>query len=421
MSKVKVSDVAYINKSNFDFNNIDFVNYLDTGSITNNIIEQYQYLLIKDKIPSRAKRAVNNGTIVYSSVRPRLCHFGFLQDIPENTVVSTGFITLDAKPNINPYYLYNCLITQEKIEYIAKIADTSVSSYPSINPDDLGNMEIEIVDDYDEQCRIANIMQTIDKKIETNNKINAELESMAKTIYDYWFLQFEFPNEEGKPYKSSGGKMVWNEELKREIPEKWETTKLLNIISIVDNRGKNPPYSENKTNHPIIDVATLRDNGRAINYNECSKYVDEKTYNEWFRAGHPKKGDILFSTVGSLAETKIFYPDDKVKGSIAQNVIGLRTDKNLYSYIYEILVSEKQNIIGYQIGSVQPSLKVGHVLEHKIILPPQYILSKFASIIECINEKVNLCVKENQELASLRDFLLPMLMNGQIGFKDGER
>ena len=84
------------------------------------------------------------------------------------------------------------------------------------------------------------------------------------------------------------------------------------------------------------------------------------------------------------------------------------------------MVSEKQNIIGYQIGSVQPSLKVGHVLEHKIILPPQYILSKFASIIECINEKVNLCVKENQELGSLRDFLLPMLMNGQIGFKDGE-
>ena len=156
---------------------------------------------------------MKNDTIVYSSVRPRLCHFGILKDIPKNTVVSTGFITIDAKEEkIDPYYLYYLLTTNDKIEYISNIADTAVSSYPSINPSDIENMEINIIDDLEQQREIVAILKSIDKKIENNNKINEELESMEKTIYDYWFLQFEFPNEEGKPYKSNGGKMVWNEE-----------------------------------------------------------------------------------------------------------------------------------------------------------------------------------------------------------------
>ena len=222
MSKIRLSDVVDINKSTFKLNTKQqYIYYLDTANITKNTISNIQKLyLMKDDIPSRAKRAVSNDTIVYSSVRPNLCHFGILSNVPSNMVVSTGFITLDVKNNkIDPYYLFYVITTEEKINYITNIANTSVSSYPSITPEILGNMEFEIIDNLNEQKYIGKLLKSIDDKIKLNNKINAELEVMAKTIYDYWFLQFEFPNEEGKPYKSSGGKMVWNEELKREIPE----------------------------------------------------------------------------------------------------------------------------------------------------------------------------------------------------------
>lgn len=94
------------------------------------------------------------------------------------------------------------------------------STIKNLAPSQVANYEFELKDNVD-KYKVSNLLSSIDNKIENNNKINAELESLAKTIYDYWFLQFEFPNEEGKPYKSSGGKMVWNKELKREIPEGW--------------------------------------------------------------------------------------------------------------------------------------------------------------------------------------------------------
>lgn len=300
-------------------------------------------------------------------------------------------------------------------EYIKKQIQNRISGsiQDNINIDYLKGLEFRISP---EQDKITNFLSNIDKKIINNEHIINTLESIAKTIYDYWFLQFDFPDENGKPYKSSGGKMVWNEELKREIPEGWEVKRLSDIIDVIDNRGKNPPFSERPTNYPILDVATLRSDGRCIDYNNCSKFVDSLTYNTWFRAGHPKTGDILFSTVGSLAETKIFIEGD-VYGCIAQNVIGLRPHGSISSYLYQCLHSEKERIVGYKIGSVQPSLKVGHVLEHRINIPDESVLEKYEHIIKKVNKQIHSSIEEKRYLISLRDFLLPLLMNGQVGFK----
>lgn len=278
---------------------------------------------------------------------------------------------------------------------------------------------IAFIPDLYQQKKIAHLLDTINLLIQTNDSAIKQLESMAKTIYDYWFLQFEFPNEDGKLYKSSGGKMVWNEELKREIPEGWSIKKLSDVVEVIDNRGKNPPTASSNTRFPIIDVATLRKRGRCISYIDIKNYVTEDVYQTWFRAGHPQKGDILFSTVGSLAETKLFYPNRCYDGVIAQNIVGFR-NKEIYSYLYQMINSEKKQIIGYKIGSVQPSLKVGHVLEHKFLYPNNNILNKYCDMLEPINGYINKLNQENHELETLRDFLLPMLMNGQVTFKEDE-
>lgn len=423
MSKVLVSDVAVINKENFNITDVDYINYLDTSSITNNKILGFQKLDIEnDKIPSRAKRKVKNDTIVYSSVRPRLCHFGILKDIPKNTVVSTGFITIDAKEEkIDPYYLYYLLTTNDKIEYISNIADTAVSSYPSINPSDIENMEINIIDDLEQQREIVAILKSIDKKIENNNKINEELESMAKTIYDYWFLQFEFPNEEGKPYKSNGGKMVWNEELKREIPEGWEVETLEKNISLVKGISYKSKNIESNEGIPMINLASI-DINRNYKPNELKyfkgNYKEEKEvkFNDMLIActDLTRNADIIGSPVlvDNLYD-KYLYSMDLAKLNVVSNKF------NKY-YLYMTLRTDfyHKYIKGYASGTNVLHLDVNGILWYKVYIPNGYIQNKFGEIIKNIHEKKSQLSKENQELTSLRDFLLPLLMNGQVGFKE---
>lgn len=405
MSKVLVSDVAVINKENFNITDVDYINYLDTSSITNNKILGFQKLDIEnDKIPSRAKRKVKNDTIIYSSVRPRLCHFGILKDIPKNTVVSTGFITIDAKEEkIDPYYLYYLLTTNDKIEYISNIADTAVSSYPSINPSDIENMEIDIIDDLEQQREIVAILKSIDKKIENNNKINAELETMAKTIYDYWFLQFEFPNEEGKPYKSSGGKMVWNEKLKREIPEGWECKKLDEIFDFI--KGKTPDELFYKKADELIEYLTIEAvNSGTIQY--CQKESMITT-----------TGEVLMVMDGA-ASSDVYVGNIGVIGS---TFCKLEIKNNYVDNNFLFLIMKKLEPIFKKVntGSTVPHANKNYINNFKICLPKDDEL-RFElqqNIVSCINKIVK-NKEQNQELTSLRDFLLPLLMNGQVGFKE---
>jgi type I restriction enzyme S subunit len=214
---------------------------LDTANITKNAISSLQELHFqKDKIPSRAKRKVRKNTIIYSTVRPNLEHYGFLENPADNLIVSTGFTTIDVHDkDVDSKFLYY-LITQKNItDYLHGIGTNSTSSYPSIRPEDLGSLKFKVPPSFNEQKKIASVLSALDDKIELNNKINAELEQMAKTLYDYWFVQFDFPDANGNPYKSSGGAMVWSEELKREIPEGWGVKKLSDIESNIVT-GKTP-------------------------------------------------------------------------------------------------------------------------------------------------------------------------------------
>lgn len=129
------------------------------------------------------------------------------------------------KTKYNPKYIYYNLSQQQNTDYLQSIAQTNVSAYPSINDTDLMNLELLIIDDIVKQKQIADTLSSLDNKIELNNKINKELEQVVKDLYNYWFVRFDFPDENNQPYKSSGGKMVYNDVLKREIPVGWEVKK----------------------------------------------------------------------------------------------------------------------------------------------------------------------------------------------------
>lgn len=183
------------------------------------------------------------------------------------------------------------------------------------------------------------------------------------------------------------------------------------LIDIVDNRGKTPPSSNEKNEFPILDVGALNSVGRIIDYKNCTKYVDEQTYSTFFRDGHPHENDILLSTVGSLAQMKFFKGD---KGCIAQNVVAFRTLSISPFYLYEYLKFIKNDLLAYDIGSVQPSIKVTHIIKHLIYIPKHEDLSKFNSCAKAITEQIYNHVCENERLIALRDSLLPKLMSGEI-------
>lgn len=236
------------------------------------------------------------------------------------------------------------------------------------------------------QQKIAKVLSAIDDKIELNNSINKNLEQQAQAVFVNMFSE-HIENLEN------------------------ENTKTLSeLVTNIDNRGKTPPLSVEKTNYPIIDVRALSGDTRIINYNNCTKYVTEDTYNNWFRSGHPQKYDILLSTVGSLAEMKLFLGNI---GCIAQNVVGYRC-KISPLYMYQYLSHIKKDLLAYDIGSVQPSIKVTHIAKHPIYIPQDNELKQFHEIAEAITNEIYLNSLENERLTQLRDTLLPKLMNGEI-------
>ena len=254
----------------------------------------------------------------------------------------------------------------------------------------------------EEQEQLGNLANSIDKKIENNNKINAKLESLAKTIYDYWFLQFEFPNEEGKPYKSSGGKMVWNEELKREIPEGWRKGSLSDICSIT--MGASP-------------------NGESLNENQNGLIFYQGKADFSFRfpsirmfttspIRYAKKNDVLISVRAPVGDLNIANNDCCIGRGLAA------LHSSYPSYLYYKMVSSK-NLFSYynQNGTTFGAVTKENLHNLEIVVPNEKTIMLFEKTISPLDKKISILSQENQELSSLRDFLLPMLMNGQITFR----
>lgn len=272
------------------------------------------------------------------------------------------------------------------------------------------------------QIEISKILDEIDDKIKNNNSIISELESMAKTLYDYWFLQFEFPNEEGKPYKSSGGKMVWNEELKRDIPEGWTYQTFGDILSELES-GDRPKGGAADNGVPSIGAENILGIGK---YDYSSdKYIPEDYFNS-MKKGIVKTWDVLMYKDGAgIGQSTMFgdgFPYEKC--AINSHAFILRSRENFYqNYLYLTLGQKhiEKLVISLAMKAAQPGLNQPAVKSIPTLVPSDKIIKLFNEKIDVLFHKIFECAKENQQLKSLRDFLLPMLMNGQVTFtKEGE-
>lgn len=189
----------------------------------------------------------------------------------------------------------------------------------------------------------------------------------------------------------------------------FEHKKLNQLAKTIDNRGKTPPNDIHQTTFPLIEIASLRTEGRIATYRNCSKFVSEDVYNTWFRSGHPIQKDILMSTVGSLAELKLFWG---TKGSIAQNIVAFRCfDKCLPMYLYQYLLRKQHELAAYEIGSVQASIKVSQVVEYDIDIPPKSLLDKFDRVATSLTEQIYANEADINMCHQLSNVLLAQLSN----------
>ena len=262
----------------------------------------------------------------------------------------------------------------------------------------------------DEQEHLIRILRYIDSKIENNNKINAELESLAKTIYDYWFLQFEFPNEEGKPYKSSGGKMVWNEKLNRMIPDGWKDGNLYDIAEFTNGLAcqKHRPI---KNNQRLL----------VIKIREMHNGFTSET--EWVRDDIPQKyviedGDILFSWSATL-ETIIWTGG---QGALNQHIFKVSEKNCAKYYVFMQLAEYVKNFVAMAEArkTTMGHITSDHLNQSRIVLPCTQVIDSFEKKVTPLFTSIIKNKQESIELSKLRDFLLPMLLNGQVGFIENE-
>lgn len=289
----------------------------------------------------------------------------------------------------------------------------SGTTFKEVSKKSIEEYEIELPS-LDIQKKVIKVLTNLDEKIINNNKINTELESMAKTIYDYWFLQFEFPSEERKPYKSSGGKMVWNEALKREIPEGWECGTIGNLFSSQSGYAfKSSNWTKN--GYPVLTIKCINEDG-TINMRESS-YVKE--YIDSFNKYSVKNGNMIFAMSGNTIGKLGIIASNINNILINQRILIIKTDINNMAYSYFTIKNDKiqNNIVQLGANSAQPNISEDLLRNIKICFPNKKHLDNYNNICKVIFEKIITNRIENEELTSLRDFLLPLLMNGQVGFK----
>ena len=396
MLKVKIKDILNSNEKTINPFNYDFIYYLDTSNITRNFIQDIPKLdPKKDTIPSRARRSVKRNTVIYSLVRPNLEHYGIIRNPLKNMIVSTGFVTLDVKDptTFDSDYVYYNLTQKKHTDYLHTIACNNVSSYPSINPSDIEEMKVDIEPNIEKQKKISKILLSLDQKIELNQKINLELEKIAKTLYNYWFVQFDFPDEFGRPYKSSGGKMVYNEVLKREIPEGWTSASLNDICLMYQPQ--------------TIGTDQLLPNGKFYVYGANGIIGKYDQYNH-------VESEIAVACRGSSCGV---VNRTLMKSWITGNAMVVQMkDKTIHNeYLYQML--KCINIKRIVTGSGQPQITRANLAPIQVLKPYQDLLLKYSALVASnVTERLRNEL-ENQKLVELRDFLLPMLMNGQVSVK----
>ena len=406
--KVKLGDVCDTISKTYK-GNAESVVLINTSDVLEGKVLNHEKVKNED-LRGQFKKTFESNDILYSEIRPKNKRFAFVNFDPVNYIASTKLMVIRAKENIRNEFLFALLKSNLIIEELQMLAETRSGTFPQITFSELSNISINLPP-LTEQKKIAKILSDIDDKIECNNDISKNLEEMASALYKRWFVDFEFPNADGNPYKSSGGEFIDSE--LGSIPLGWKVSKLGNFVTDSYTGGD----AIQKT--PIVDYDTgircLRI-GDLTNNKPISKWGFSNVKKEHYKKYKLNKGNIVVSRTSVLGINKLIVED--LNSVFNNGCIKLDIEKYEHSlYVYANINCETYfdyiNCINGE-SSTRPNMKMDYLLNYRILNPSDYVLTNFADSNIILINNINNLTEENQRLAELRDSLLPRLMSGEL-------
>ena len=411
----ELSNVSSYVTEKISVDSIDISEYITTD----NLLQNKRGRVIAEKLPTQKVTKFKQDDILIANIRPYLKKI-WQADIDGGA--SSDVLVVRPNDVIDNNFLYYALTQDSFFEYVMK--GSKGTKMPRGDKSQIMNFVIPDLE-IDEQIKIGKLLKSIDQKIQINNQINQELEAMAKTLYDYWFVQFDFPDQNGKPYKSSGGKMVYHPELKREIPEGWGVTTFSSWIS--DNKTGDWGKETSQGNYTLevdcirgADINGLSGNGKT---DMPTRFILEKNKNKLLTdfdivieisGGSPTQST---GRIVGISENVLNRFDLPLICSNFCKAVSLKEQETFYNFVYEwknlydngVLFSWEGKTSG-----IKNLLFDSFVTNYHIAQPPIDLMKQFFDYASSVDKKTQLLLKQNQELTQLRDWLLPMLMNGQV-------
>ena len=414
LKKYKLADIANIEISGVDKKTIEGETQV---RLCNFVDVYYNWAVTKEKAKAFMKASakqteidkcsIGKGMVAItkdSETRDDIGIATYIADDFEDVLLGYHCALITPNPAVvDGKYLNAFMHTRYIQKYFENNASGSGQRY-TLSNDTISNIPV-LLPSIEVQHIIGKLLADLDRKIELNKQINDNLEAMAKQLYDYWFVQFDFPNEEGMPYKSSGGEMVWNEKLKREIPQGWVVEKMGKCTNVL--LGGTPDTNDN----------SLWGNGyNWLNSGEVAEFPILKSEKNITPKGLEKSATVL-APKGSvtLSITRHLRPSILcIDACINQSVVAiLENDKVSKEYIYPLLNRDIPRLMSLRTGAQQPHINKETVEAINVVLPPANIMGAYINIAESIYNAIFNNAKEVEELTKQRDELLPLLMNGQ--------
>ena len=400
---------------NFDKDKLIAIN---TSDVYNGVMGKGTLTPVEE-LKGQFKKTIQKDDILFSEIRPANRRFAIVTNSDcSDFVVSTKLMVLRKfNEDVDSSYFYYCLTNQPFLDILQRRAENRIGSFPQITYDLLANYAFPIPP-LEEQKRISKIIANIDRKIELNRQINDNLEAMAKQLYDYWFVQFDFPNDEGKPYKSNGGVMVWNEDLHMSIPCTWNTCLLSDYIGSnnTGDWGFDEPAKKRSIKVGCIrgaDIVKLNDLPiRYIKDNNTSKLLSAWDIVIEVSGGSPTQatGRSAFVTPGVLKRN-----GGNLTCSNFCHAFTMKDYKaSAYFYFMWRMFYDNNNMFNFE-GKTSgiKNFMTDTFLANKWLDVPTALLGLFFERVKVIYEQIDNNIEEINALSKQRDELLPLLMNGQ--------
>lgn len=382
--KVLLGDVVKINSSSYSAkDNLQYVNYLDTGNITDNVIDEIQRIdLSIDRLPSRAKRKVKYNSIIYSTVRPNQRHFGIIKEQPENFLVSTGFAVIDVIEELaDADFIYYWLTQNKVVDLLHAIAEQSVSAYPSIKPSNIETLEI-LLPELHEQKRIASMLNVLSKKIVINNSINSNLEKQLSLIYHNYF-----DNE----------------------------TRYVELGTVVETTSGGTPSRKNTAYYSDANICWVKSKELLGSYIiDTEEHINDLAINKSSAKLLPAHSVLIAmygATVGAYGVTSKTMACNQAICALLEN------EKYPYTYLYQLAKESQQVLMNMAVGSAQQN--VSQILIKQLHIHSNIVkVQSFHNFALPIHQKIESIQFENKALENLRNCLLPKLMSGELDVSD---